>query len=658
MMRRFASTATLFLDHERLAMLLKLRGGLNSVLVTILLSVLILAFAIWGIGPGILQGANDVVADVDGVEVPTTEYVNAVQNRIAQIQTQVPGIGDTQTIIQSFGIDRQVLSEMVRDARIAAHTRDVGLVAGNKQIAKEISSVEAFQLGGAFAPDIFRQVLASQGMTEASFYERVRQAVKRQQLFTVLGSPGFDQNAYAKALYTHRNERRWAQIMSIRVDDVPFKKEATEDELLADWEAEKAAYETPERRSYRYIYVTPQLYIDGVEITEEAVLSAYEDSEADYVQPELRTVLQVNVSDEATANAIRDRVIAGEAFVDVAAELSSFSADEIDLGDLSKDDVAQDYGDDAADIVFSLDTGGVSDPVEALIGFSLYAVSSITPAVATPLEMVRGEIEASLREELAIDAMYDALPDIQDAVLDLGDLEQVAERTGLTLASVTAVTSTGIDRDGQSTVRSQEDANLVTAAFQAELGDPEDIVDIDPEDRTKGAYVLEVTEIIEPTDPPFEDVRAEVLSSWTQKQKLLAAGALADEARARIDAGEDFDVVAAELNLVALEVKNAAREGGDDGQLAPTIRRLIFDLSVGEAGVERSTDGYAVIKLNDIIPGDAAANAAGVTEILEELKQGFDTDIVEQYQAWLIKEYPANINAPVVDQLFRSNVAN
>ena len=45
-------------------MLLKLRGGLDSFFVTILLGLLIGAFAIFGIGPSVLNSGNQSVATV------------------------------------------------------------------------------------------------------------------------------------------------------------------------------------------------------------------------------------------------------------------------------------------------------------------------------------------------------------------------------------------------------------------------------------------------------------------------------------------------------------------------------------------------------------------------------------------------------------------
>ncbi len=102
-------------------MLLKLRGGLDHFLVTILLGVLIAAFAIWGVGPGMLNSATNTVATVGSTDVPTAKYVNAVQRRAQNLQQQFGGQFDTAQIINLMRIDQQILNQMVAEAAVKEH---------------------------------------------------------------------------------------------------------------------------------------------------------------------------------------------------------------------------------------------------------------------------------------------------------------------------------------------------------------------------------------------------------------------------------------------------------------------------------------------------------------------------------------------------------
>ncbi len=636
-------------------MLLKLRGGLNSFLVTILLSVLILAFAIWGIGPGILQSAQDTVADVDGVEISTQNFANVVQRRAQQFQLQLPGFGDVNEIVQATNLDYQVLNELLAAARIAAHTNNLGLRASDKQIAKQLLSIEAFKLAGGFSPEAMRQTLISNNLSEEQFYTEIRRDVARQQIIDALAEGSVVSDDLVEAIYTFERERRTAELMSIRTADITDSFEPTEDELAAFYEASKENYRTPERRSYRYVLVTPALYSAAQNPSEDDIQRAYDDNAEKYIVPELRSVLQVTLPSVDAAEAFIADVRGGADFVASAVAQTSFNADEVDLGDLSRDDVERDFGAEAADIVFALDEGALSAPVPALAGVNVFMVTSVSEGSQIALSEVREEVTALARQELALDAMFDALPDINDAVLDQGSLDAVAQQLNLSLASVTGVSQSGDNPDGNRIVTTPEEAAILRQAFLMQLGDPPELLDLDPSDNRKGAFVVELMAIDEPIVPALDDIRTRVLADWQQEQREQAAGTLADEALARVEAGETFTDVAESINAVTFDIKNAARTGGDDSQLTPTIRRLLFDLNIGEAGVERSADGYAVLRLKSVEPGDPSRAPAELADMKTQLESSISNDVVLQYQTWLTETYPGTINQAIVNQLFRGN---
>jgi len=638
-------------------MLLQLRGGLNSIFVTILLSVLILAFAIWGIGPGILQGAGDTVAEVDDVEISTQQFFTTVQRRAQQFQVQFPGFDDTESLIETLNLDRQILAEMLSAARVAAHTDTLGLRPSDTEVAAQILDIDAFKLAGTFSESAMRQTLATAGLTEDQFYTEIRRDVARIQLIEAMTEGGKSARDLAETLYIYDQERRTARLMTIRSADITETFTADDDKLEAFYAASKDAYQTPERRSYRYVLITPAVYAAAQSPTEDDIQRVYEDNADKYIVEELRGLQQVTLADEDAVAQFQAALAAGTDFVEAAVAASSFSAEEIDLGDLSRRDIASDFDDATAEAVFTLDSGAVSPPLPGIAGINIFKVTSIFEGSEIPLSDVRDEVEALARNELAIDAMFDALPDINDLVLDGTPLDAVAEQLSLNLAAVTGVDARGQGEDGSVAVTSAEEAAILQRAFQIQMEDPSELIDLDPGDNQKGVFVVELLDVQDPEIPDFETVRDRVAAAWQTEQRDTAAATKADAALARVRAGEDFASVADSIDAVTFDVKNAARTGGSDSQLTPAIRRLVFDLDQEAADVERSTDGYVIVQVTDIKPGDIEAGSAEVTAKLTALENAISNDLVFQYQNWLTETYPGSVNQAIVDQLFRGSGA-
>ncbi|WP_417461716.1 SurA N-terminal domain-containing protein [Kordiimonas sp.] len=640
-------------------MLFNLRGALDSIFVKALLGVLIAAFAIWGIGPGMLAGSTRIVAKVGETDVPTQQFANAVQRRATQLQTQFGGQMNTQEIIRLMNLDYQVLNQMVTDAAIEENLREMGFRATEAQLADDLRSFEAFQApDGSFSVDMMERALQSAGFSKAELYADLRRNISREQLLNSMASTDLLPRAMAEQLFVWQAERRRASMINISASDITDIAEASEEELLANYEANKASYMTPERRSYRYVMLTPAQFTDKVDITEEDIAAAFETRRDEYEQPELRALQQVSFPTEEEAQAFLQQIAAGADFVEAGATATTFTAEEIDLGQTSRSDLAISLDQTTAEAVFALEEGATSQPLEGIAGWNIFKVTGITPGVSTTLADVRGELEAALREELAVDLMFDFLPDLEDAIAEDGALSPVANKLDLTLATVTSVDAQGKGPSGTQLVTQQNEYIVMQDAFRRDLGVEAQVTDLDPQDNTKGVYLVELTEVQEPAERAYEEVASQVRSAWETEERQRRAGEIAELAKTRLQAGEDPEVVAQELGGTSFDAKNVSRTAEGSSGLSQNIRRLIFELGVGTVDAERAADGngYVVVRVNGVMPGEPTANPEAVDTLYAQLVEQTQSEVFEQYQSYLLDKYEPEIKTNIVQQLFRSDV--
>ncbi len=636
-------------------MLLKLRGGLDSFFVTVLLGLLIAAFAVWGIGPGMLSSSNQSVATVGDTEVSTNRFFNLVQQRAQALQVQFGGEFSTPQLVQMMQLDRQVLGQMLVDAAVKEHISSLGLRATDDQLATELRSIEAFSIPGAgFSPELMQQALVRNNITQSELLDDLRSSVTRTQLIESFIVEDMIPRGLAEQLHIWQAERRSAAMINFPADAFADLPAPTEEELAEYYEASKSGYMTPERRTYDYLLLTPEYFAAQVEVPEGTIEGIYEAQADQYAASELRTVFQVSFDSEQEALEFAATVNGGADFTETAVASTDFAANEIDLGDNTRSDIETEFGPEAAELVFGLVQNQPSAPIEDIGGWSVFMVPNVTNIDGRSFEDVRAELEQEYRLEAAIDIMFDFQNEIDIAMETTSDLTQIAQTVGLALATVTGVDAQGRGADGNQVVTQQNEYIVQSAVFREELGAEPTITDLNPQDATAGMYLFELKDVSEPAEQELEAIRNQVTADWTREKQQEKAGEISDQASARLRAGEAPEVVAEELGGTSFQANNVARTGDNTSNLAANIRRLIFDLDVGSIDSAAAADGngYVVVQVLGSEAGNPETSGAAVDTLLDQLNADFQEELFVQYQSYLTELYPADVNNVLIQQLF------
>ncbi len=636
-------------------MLLKLRGGLNSFFVTILLGLLIAAFAIFGIGPGMLTGSNQSVAKVGDTEVSTNRFFNAVQQRAQTLQAQFGGQFSTPQLVQMMQLDQQILNQMLVEASVKEHVSSLGLRATDKQTATELRGFEAFtNLDGSFSQQLMLQALRQNNINESELLNDLRSGIARQQLIESFIVEDMIPRDLANQLYIWQAERRQASLINFAASEITGVTAPTDEQTQEHYDANKASYMTAERRSYDYVLLTPAYFAAQVEIPAGTIEADYQSRSAEFGASELRTIFQAIFDTEQDANDFITTVAGGADFTETAVASTEFAANEIDLGDNTRADMEAEFNTAAADLVFSLEENKPSAPFEDIGGWSVFMVPSITIIEGKSFDDVKAELEQEYRNDEAINTLFDFQNSINDAMEESGDLKTVATTLGIPLAQIVGVDAQGQGADGSQVVTQQNEYIVQSAVFREELGAEATITDLNPTDATAGFFLFNLIEITSPAQQELETVRGAVVADWTAKAKQAKAGEIAEAAVERLKNGEAAELIAEELGGISFDAKNVARTGDSNSGVAANIRNLIFDLDKGAVDSAAAADGngYVVVKIIDASAGNPETAETAVNTLLDKLNADFQEELFVQYQAYLATRYPAEVNSLLIQQLF------
>jgi peptidyl-prolyl cis-trans isomerase D len=624
-------------------MLDAMRKRASSWFVRALLVVLIVSFAVWGIGD-LFMGRQDVeiAATVGDIEVPLREVDRAFENDRQMLQEQL-GTTFTREQAASMGLLNRALQSVVARALVDQHRLDMGLGVADAEVANAIRQDPFFQSAGEFDRFRFDSFLRSAGLSEAQFVESMRRDIGRSRILNTFSGLVEPPAPLVERLGTYRGEERAATVLVVpRAEMVVGDHDEAALRALLEEEAER--FTAPEFRDVSLVTISTDDILDEIEVDEARLREEYAARLDFYTRDERRRVGQLLASDQAVIEAARASLDEGAVFADLATELADQGLVYSTLGPTTAADLPPDF----ADAIFALDEGEVSAPVESLFGWHLFRVIEIEPEDVRSFEEVRDEIHRDLALDRAIDQLPELAAALDDGIAAGESLEDAAEAVGLEVTEFAAIDAQGRGPDGQQ-LGDSPSSDILAQIFAAPAGETSLL-----EETPAGTfYIFRVDAVQAPARWPLEEVRDEVAELWYEREQDRAAAERVEAIMLDARTGRTLEALAAELGgeviLRSTEPVTRSSNGLEVG-LSPEAVAAMFDTREGELAREpvATEEGQAILRTDRVIvPPVSEAQA-----IADQLRTAMRNDLLAQYEAALRNRYAVEVNNAAIGTLF------
>lgn len=586
------------------------KKSISKTLMWILMGLLI--FGLGGFGITNLGGAVQTVGSVSGKPIDVNEYYRAVQQELSAIQQQT-GQRITFAQAQQFGLDQQVLGRLVTERALDSEAERLGLSMGDENLRDQILTIPAFQnLSGAFDRESYRFALQNSGLTETEFENSLREDAARTLLQSaVIGGIEMPES-YADALVAYLGERRSFSIATLTEANLDAEIAAPDEAVLrAYYDANIDAFMQPATRDITYVWITPAMLLDTVDVDEEALRKEYEARDAEFNQPERRLVERLVFGTSEDATAALAQVTGGETSFEALVEARGLTLQDVDMGDVTQESLV-----DNGALIFDAESGDVVGPAQTDLGPALFRVNAVLAAQSVSFD----EAEPMLRDALAMDRarrVIDAqINEVDDLLAGGASLEEVAEESDLVLASVNFHTNSEGEIAGYDDFRRV--AQIVTA---------EDFPEVEQLDDG-GIFALRLDGTTEAAPTPFDDAKAEVEAAWRAAEVQTALKAQAEALTEKMAAGAD--IVTLGLNVV----QESELTRGDFVPNTPAgMMDIVFDMTAGEVRSLPGDAQYLIVELDSIDAADleSTENASIRNVVSQQVSQALAQDIFNAY---------------------------
>ena len=615
-------------------MLQAMRSGAKSPLMKFFLLFLAGGFALWGIGDGstgLIGGSDKAISAGEQSLSPREVAIEFDRTRRAYLPNTT-----TEEAVQG-GLLNEVIGTMSRELLFRAESHDLGLTVTRAMQRDAVANEASFQDElGQFSEGRFMQALANAGYSEQDYLKRVDNILQRQQMIAPLAAGLRYNDALASVVAAYELQKRTVKLTSypVRPESVAAPDDATIDKFFQE---NKSSYEAPRLRSAVIGSLSAAAIAEGINISDAEIRSAFDDRLDEFRTPETRDIRQMVFDDEATATAARQRLDNGEDFATVASSILNWSEADTNLGTVTQ--AALDG--DLATAAFAADAGAVVGPLQTAFGFHLLSIDTITAGGVTQLDDVRDEIIAALRAEQAIDALYDKVNLLEDA-LGTGDtIEEAINKAGgrLDIAA-------DIDRQGQTidglpiegaASELLQDGAILDLIWDSELNE----VSVIQEGSDDVFFVVNVTSETEPRERRLDEVKKLVISDYKRIEAIKEARSAAEAAVANPQTDRNTAPSPA-----------FRRNGiGLDHEAAGLIANVAFTQNSGDIQVVETGRDAIAVRTIDIIAASDDELKETTELVLTVMNNAIRDDMTNLLLLTWSQKHDLQLNLPAVQQL-------
>lgn len=419
-------------------MLERIREGSQSFTAKAVLVLIILTFALAGVGSYVTGGATTTVAEVNDAEISQQALERAYENERSRLQEQ---FGDMFEAVSSQpgymqSVRANVLEQLIQQELLVQYARDHGMRVSAERVKQEIRDIPAFRSAGQFDNDIYLMALRNAGYTPEQFAAVLRDDLIRSQIAQAIGSTEFALSAEALALQRLQKQTRSGAYIIAENGNFVDQVELSDSDIENYYNDNQQQFQTPEQLKVAFVQLSKAALYNQVEVSDEQVREYYDGSIDQYRTDEERRVAHIlieNGTDNAKAKAEEAlaELNSGADFADVAAKYSddTFSAEQGgDLDWITKGSMDEDF-DNAA---FALENvGDVSGIVETSFGFHIIKLLDLRAGEVTPFEQVAGEIRQKLKSQQVDDKYFELQQKLAEISFEQPDtLEPAADAIG------------------------------------------------------------------------------------------------------------------------------------------------------------------------------------------------------------------------------------
>ena len=620
-------------------MLETIRNGLEKKWAKVVLAIIVVPFALFGIDSYLnSMGSNVTVASVNNFEISAQDF----QRSMMVLQERLDAEGQDRSILQSPELKKSVIESLVDSQLIKEAVNKYNFRISNDQLTTYLVGMPDFQENGKFSQQRYDQIVQYNGLTPKKLEDQIRGDMATQQIQGTLANLSYYPKNKIDDIAKIAYQKRHVKLYDLLLKDYEAAVKVSDEELNTFYNDNPSSFIRPDQVKIDFVVYSVANIVPTINVTDEDIKSFYEANKANYEGAEERSASHILfLADKSLSNdeLTKVKTQAEKVLADLKKNPKKFSEyakkysqdpesakNDGSLGFFKRGVMVKEF----EDSVYSMKKGAISDLVQSDFGFHIIRLDDIKGDQVTFAD-VKPQIKGELIYQKALEKYNTNAEDFSNMVYESKDsLQSVIEKYSLDVQQSQWLSKQDAERFFNNPVFA--DAIFDKSIIENKFNTP--AIEVSPNNLVSARVV----DFRKSETRPFEEVKSEIkdyLKKRNAQENLINDGnkLVSDLQDASANEPKWFD---------DLTIDRSDKKG-----LSDVIAEEIFKLNSSNlpvySGIFDPKGEFIVIKLDKVSSEDIGAE--DIEFFNEEFLSAIDKEIERAYIEDLRADSKIKINS-------------
>ena len=272
-------------------------------------------FALFGIQSYIGGSSNSIIASVDGEEILLTTYYKKLNLEQRNLQQQY---GSNYSAEIDTALRQMLIDGMIQEKLLDNYANSLELVTLDEEVRAFILANELFQVEGVFSEERYNQLLRLNSYTPLSYEQSQLELMKQDQIKRNLTHSAFLTSQQIERFKALAGQQRYASFIVLSTEKYQDQISVTQEQVIEYFDTNQSSFVELPKIKVNYV----ELSLDDIEeqeaADEETLRSLYDEDKELFTNPEQRSAQHILVEERELAESLLEEIHQGADFSELA----------------------------------------------------------------------------------------------------------------------------------------------------------------------------------------------------------------------------------------------------------------------------------------------------------------------------------------------------
>ena len=410
-------------------MLSSIRNKTKGWLAYLIVGLITIPFALFGINEYFTGASNIIVATINDDEISKEEFLSEFEPKKRRLQQE---LAEKYTTEFDYVLKQSTIESMINRRLLDQLADELGHATTAGELQAFIQSNNVFKEDGKFSLERYKQLLRLNGYSDVKYETTKLTELTQGQLKYNLLDSAFVTPSALKQLQALNDQEREFGYIQLNADDYSGKVKVDIKSVKDFYDNQKESFFEPQKIKVDFIELSLKQIAKGIKVNEDELFNFYEDEKERFTTEEERQAQHILVESKQEANEIIELLNKGGDFAKLAATHSQDTSSKDSGGDLGFFTLGVMMPEFEAK-VFSMKEGEVSAPVKTEFGYHVIKLNNIQAGSIKPFDdAIRSELVELYTQRAAQKLLYDLTEQLTNLAYEVS-LDEAADQMSLEL---------------------------------------------------------------------------------------------------------------------------------------------------------------------------------------------------------------------------------